>query len=177
MREIQDLLNTLGGEQNITAQKTALNDAALSLLDLPRLSTLRMIIAMRANGCLNNTLEKNGFVLGTWNYEGNGGWHERSPSLLTSFSLNEIERLRLRVMAVTVLIESEIVLKPERLPLVVALEHRGLCSQRGKHPLSFLAGHSHDDNERVRTLSDVVWPLPRHLTVGRSIRRSNKDGD
>jgi len=42
---------------------------------------------------------------------------------LTSFSLDEIERLRLRVMAVTVLIESRIVLKPERLPLVVALQH------------------------------------------------------
>jgi hypothetical protein len=157
MREIHDLLNTLGEEQNITAQKTALNHETLSLLDLLPLSTLRMIIAMRANGCLNNKLEKNGFVFSTWNYEGNGRWHERSPTFLTSFSLNEIERLRLRV------------LKPERLPLVVALQHRGLCSQRGKHTWAFLADRSHDDNERVRTLSDAVWPLPRHLTVGRSI--------
>jgi hypothetical protein len=123
MWEIHDLLNTLGEEQNITAQKTALNHEALSLLDLPRLLTLRMIIAMRANGCLNDKLEKNGFVLSTWNYEGNGRWHEKSPSFLTSFSLNEIERLRLRVMAVALLIESGIVLKPERLPLVVALQH------------------------------------------------------
>jgi hypothetical protein len=87
VREIHDLLNTLGEEQNITAQKTALNDEALSLLDLPRLSsyplaqphskqrfgTRRMIITMRANGCLNNKLEKNRFVLSTWNHEGNGG--------------------------------------------------------------------------------------------------------
>ena len=80
MREIHDLLNTLGEEQNITAQKTALNHEALSLLDLPRLSTLRMIIAMRANGCLNDKLEKNRFVLSTWNHESNGGWHERSLS-------------------------------------------------------------------------------------------------
>ena len=72
MREIHDLLNTLGEEQNVTAQKTALNDEALSLLDLPRLSFLRVIITMRA-GCLNNELEKNRFVLSTWNHEGNGG--------------------------------------------------------------------------------------------------------
>ena len=85
---------------------------------------------------------------------------------LTSFSLDEIERLRLRVMAVTVLIESRIVLKPERLPLVVALQNRGLCSQREKHPWSFLAGRSHDDNERVRTLSDAVWPLPGTSQLG-----------
>ena len=32
MREIHDLLNTRGEEQNITAQKTALNDVPLSLL-------------------------------------------------------------------------------------------------------------------------------------------------
>jgi len=83
------------------------------------------------------------------------------PSFLTSFSLNEIERLRPRVMAVTVSIGSGLVLKPERLPLVVALQYRGLCSQRGKHPWSFLAGRSHDDTERVRTLSGAVWPLPR----------------
>ena len=73
MREIHDLLNTLGEEQNVTAQKTALNDEALSLLDLPRLSFLRVTITMRANGCLNNELEKNRFVLSTWNHEGNGG--------------------------------------------------------------------------------------------------------
>ena len=47
MREIHDLLNTLGEEQNVTAQKTALNDEALSLLELPRLSFLRVIITMR----------------------------------------------------------------------------------------------------------------------------------
>jgi len=41
MREIHELLNTLGEEQNVTAQKTALNDEALSLLDLPRLSSYR----------------------------------------------------------------------------------------------------------------------------------------
>ena len=68
-------------------------------------------------------------------------------------------------MAVTVLIESGIVLKPEGLPLVVALHYRGSCTQRGKQPWSFLAGRSHDGNERVRILSDVVWPLPGHLTV------------
>ncbi len=72
---------------------------------------------------VNDKLEKNGFVLSTWNYEGNGRWHEKSPSFLTSLSLNEIEKLRLRVMAVALLIESGIVLKPERLPLVVALQH------------------------------------------------------
>ena len=69
-------------------------------------------------------------------------------------------------MAVALLIESGIVLTPERLPLVVALQHRGLCSQRGKQPWSFLADRSHDDTERVRTLSGAVWPLPRDLTVG-----------
>ena len=42
------------------------------------------------------------------------------PSFLTSFALDEIERLRLRVMVVIELIESGIVLKPKRLPLVVA---------------------------------------------------------
>ena len=35
--------------------------------------TLRVIMTMRANGCLNNELEKNRFVLSTWNHEGNGG--------------------------------------------------------------------------------------------------------
>ena len=54
----------------------------------------------------------------------------RAGSFLTSFALDE--RLRLRAMAVTVLIESGIVLKPERLPLVVALQCLGWCGQRGK---------------------------------------------
>ena len=35
--------------------------------------SLRVIITMRANGCLNNKLEKNRFRLSTWNDEGNGG--------------------------------------------------------------------------------------------------------
>mgnify|MGYP003576606468 CR=1 FL=1 len=35
--------------------------------------TLRGIITMRTKGCLNNKLEKNGFILSTWNHEGNGG--------------------------------------------------------------------------------------------------------
>jgi hypothetical protein len=47
---------------------------------------------------------------------------------LTSFALDEIERLRLRAMAVTVLIESGIALKQERQPFVVVLQYRG---QRG----------------------------------------------
>ena len=79
------------------------------------------------------------------------------PSFLTSFALDEIEKLKLGGMAVTVLIESGIVLKPERLPLVAALQRRGSCGQRGKQRWSFLAGRSHDDNERVRILSDAVW--------------------
>jgi hypothetical protein len=64
-------------------------------------------------------------------------------------------------MAVTVLIESGIALKPERWPLVVALQYRGPYSQRGKQPWPFLAGRSHDDSERFRILSDAVWSLPR----------------
>lgn len=80
-------------------------------------------------------------------------------------------------MAVTVLIESGMLLKPERVPLVVGLQYRCSYSQRGKQPWPFLAGRSHDDNERVRILSDAVWPWPGHLTVGRSIRSSKKYGD
>jgi hypothetical protein len=49
MRAIHDLLNTLGEEQNITAQKTALNDVALSLLDLPRLSSYLLVRLIRSN--------------------------------------------------------------------------------------------------------------------------------
>ena len=43
-------------------------------------------------------------------------------------------------MAVTVLIESGIVLKPERVPLVVGLQYRCSYSQRGETALSFLGG-------------------------------------
>jgi hypothetical protein len=53
---------------------------------------------------------------------------------LTSLPLDEIERLRLRAMAVTVLIESGIALKPERLPPVVALRYRSFYRQRRKKP-------------------------------------------
>ena len=56
-------------------------------------------------------------------------------------------------MAVALLIESEIALKPEG--------YRGSYSQRGKHPWPFLAGRSHDDSERLRILSDAVRSLPR----------------
>jgi hypothetical protein len=77
------------------------------------------------------------------------------PFLLPS--LGRIERLRLRGMAVIVLIESGIELKPARVSLDVALQCRGSCSERGKQRGSFLADRSHDDNERVRILSDAVW--------------------
>jgi len=49
MRGMHDLLNTLGEEQNITAQKTALNAEALSLLYLPRLSSYLLVRLIRSN--------------------------------------------------------------------------------------------------------------------------------
>jgi hypothetical protein len=44
-------------------------------------------------------------------------------TFLTFFALDEIERTGLRAMAVIVLIESRIALKPERLPLVGDLHY------------------------------------------------------
>jgi hypothetical protein len=81
--------------------------------------------------------------------------------------LDDIEKLRKRAMVVTVLIGSGIVLKPEGLPLVVALQYRGSYSQRGKQPWPYLGGRSHADSERLRILSDAVWSLPRpHSSTG-----------
>src|SRR5688572_7848787 len=47
--------------------------------------TLRVIITMRANGCLNNKLEKNRFFLSPWNHERNGGGHEISSFYIPYF--------------------------------------------------------------------------------------------
>jgi hypothetical protein len=97
------------------------------------------------------------------------------PSLfLTSFALDEIERLRLRVMAVTVLIESEIALKPERWPLGVAFHSS--CSQKGEQRWPVLAGRTHDGTERHRILSDAQKKsLPRpHRRIGPSLTSAGR---
>ena len=83
MREIHDLLNTLGEEQNITARKTALRYVLYSAMKLFTAVVVdsvrhdivppRVISTMRANGCLNNKLEKYRFLLSPWDHEGNGG--------------------------------------------------------------------------------------------------------
>ena len=79
-------------------------------------------------------------------------------------------------MAVTVSIESGIALKPERLPLVVALQYRGSYSQRGKRPWPYLGGRSHDDSERLRILSGAVWSLERPHVMDRAFARTAGKG-
>jgi len=69
-------------------------------------------------------------------------------------------------MAVIVLIESGIALKPERLPLEEDLHYWCPYSQREKQAWASLAGRSHADSERFRILSDAVWSLPGTSHLG-----------
>lgn len=112
----------------------------------------------RANGYLNTGSRKtDSFVaFGTTRI-----MVEDMNDLLPSFALDEVERLRLRAMAVTELIESGIALKPERLPLGVVLHYGGSYTRKANQPRPFLAGRNHDDSERFRILSEAVWSTAR----------------
>ena len=61
-------------------------------------------------------------------------------TFLTFFALDEIERTGLRAMAVIVLIESRIALKPERLPLVGGLTLLKRLQSEGETGLGFPGG-------------------------------------